>query len=356
MGLLMSKLVVVLADLNEKYLMPLELKFIEEFKDKVDIIVITDKDYFRTYFSTLQRVDILIINEDLYTADLNRHYITNLFILTEQNTLSSTEDMSLYRIYKYTSVKEVFNEVMGKTSAKSLRTINEKGTTKVLMVYSPGGGIGKTTSALGVCAAMAKQHKRVLYLNTETLQSFNHMLQNKGFCPGGFERHMTGRSEGILQYLQGCVGFELFDYLLPFRQSASSLNISMDDYKYLIDSIKSSHKYDYIVVDTSSDFTSDKTKMMGYCDKIMIITGQDAVSVAKLDCLLNNIDCSDNNKFVFVCNKYSREQVNYLLNKEIVTKCQISEHIEWMEFDYSSFSLEVLSSNKHFQRLAYMLI
>ena len=45
----MSKVVVVLADTDEKYLMPLELKFIEEFKDNADISVITGRDCFTTW-------------------------------------------------------------------------------------------------------------------------------------------------------------------------------------------------------------------------------------------------------------------------------------------------------------------
>jgi hypothetical protein len=352
----MSKLVVVLADTDERYLMPLELKFIEEFEDKANIQVISDKEYFKSYFSTLQKVDILVINEMLYTRDLEKHSIANLFILTESNGINSTEDMSIKKIYKYTSVKEIFNELMSKTSTKSLRPINQKEDNKVLMVYSPSGGAGKTTLALGISAAIAKCHKRVLYLNTETLQKYNFMLRNNGFCPHGFEKHMIQRNENIIDYLPEVVGVELFDYVLPFRQSPSSLNINMDHYKHLIEAVRVSGQYDYIVVDSSSDFTSEKTMMMSYCDKVMIITGQDAVSVSKLDSLLANIDCSDNNKFMFVCNKYSGESVNWLISNNLTNKCGISEYIGCFDLDYSNFNLELLASNKHFQKLAYTFI
>jgi hypothetical protein len=352
----MSKLVIVLADTDEKYLMPLELKFIQEFGDKANIELISDKEYFKSYFSSLKKIDILVIHEDLYTGDLEKHSIANLFILTELNCISATLDMSINKIYKYTSVKEIFNELMSMTSTKSLRPINQKEDNKVIMVYSPSGGSGKTIVALGISAAIAKCHKRVLYLNTETLQQYNFCLKNNGFCSQGFDKHMVQRNKNIIQYLPGVVGVELFDYLLPFRQSISSLNINMEHYKHLIEVIRVSGQYDYIVVDSSSDFTSEKTMMMSYCDKVIIVTGQDAVSVSKLDSLLSNIDCSDNNKFMFICNKYSGESVNWLISNNLNNKCTISEYVGYFDLDYASFSLEFLAMNKHFQKLAYTLI
>jgi cellulose biosynthesis protein BcsQ len=352
----MSKLGVVLVDTDEKYLMPLELKFIEEFEDRANIQVITDKEYFKTYFNSQQKVDILIINEELYSRDLEKHDIANLFILTEANTTNNTQNMSINRIYKYTSVKEIYNQVTSKTSIKSLKPVSENGNTKVIMIYSPVGGIGKTTVAMGMCAAISKCYKRVLYLNIETLQSFNFMLKDKRFCTNGLEKHMISREENIMDYFQGALGFELFSYLLPFKQSTASLNISIDDYKYLIEYIKATGEYDYIVVETSVDFTSEKTMMMSSCDKVIIVTGQDIVSVAKLDCLFNNIDCSDTNKFIFVCNKYYTERFNGLLDVNLIKKCSISEYIEWLDIDYSKFNVEFLAINKNFQKLAYMLI
>jgi cellulose biosynthesis protein BcsQ len=264
--------------------------------------------------------------------------------------------MNINKIYKYTSVREIFNEVISKTSEQSLKPVNGAGSTKVIMIYSPSGGIGKTTTALGICGAIAKCNKRVLYLNTETIQSYNLMLSDKSFCSGSFEKYMLAKQENIVSLLGGAIGSELFDYLKPFRQSISSLNISMEHYKYLIDALKTAGSYDYIVVDTSADFTSEKTMLMSFADKTIIITGQDAVSAAKLDCLLSNIDCSDSSKFIFVCNKYSRQATNCLIAGSITNKCFISEYIECFDLKHSGSDIEFLAANKHLQKLAYMLI
>lgn len=98
----MSRLTVVMVDNDEIYLEPLELKFIEEYGDNAEIIVISDDNYLETYFSIPRNIDLLIINEYLYLDHIKRHKIRNTFILAEDE--GSTEDFTQNRIYKYTSV------------------------------------------------------------------------------------------------------------------------------------------------------------------------------------------------------------------------------------------------------------
>ena len=352
----MSKVVVVLADTDEKYLMPLELKFIEEFKDNGDINVITDRDYFNTYFSLPRDIDILIINENLYTEEIKKHNIAGLFILTESNDANNEGKSVGNRIYKYTSVKEIFRNVIDASAKEVISTINDKEKTRVIMVYSPCGGVGKTTVSLGICAALAGYHKRVLYINTETIQSFNYMMSNKNYCPGEFEKLLASKKENIADCLQGAVGLEKFNYILPFRYSASSLNIDMKEYKHLVEAVKQTEMYDFIVLDTSSDFTAEKTLMMSFCDKVVIVAAQDKVSCLKLECFLGNIDCSDKNKFVFICNKYLSDKENWLIKGNLTGRCLMSEYIDEFEPEPDDINIEYLSTNKQFQKLAYTFI
>jgi Pyruvate/2-oxoacid:ferredoxin oxidoreductase gamma subunit len=141
----MANIKILMADTDDKYLMPLERKFIDGLEDKADLIVITDPGYLKQYFSTPQKLDILIINEELYDVALERHDIANVFILTEEE--KSPRDTETNQIYKYTSVKEIYAEVINKSSAKNA-SFNNTEETRVLMIYSPIGGIGKTSVIL----------------------------------------------------------------------------------------------------------------------------------------------------------------------------------------------------------------
>jgi hypothetical protein len=78
------------------------------------LIVITDPAYFQTFFSTPQKAEILVVSEGLYDSSLKRHDIDHIFLLAEQPAGGTTEDLAVDKIYKYTSVKEIFNEIVGK--------------------------------------------------------------------------------------------------------------------------------------------------------------------------------------------------------------------------------------------------
>ena len=75
------------------------------------------------------------------------------------------------------------------------------------MVYSPcGGWPGKSTVSLGICAALAGFHKRVLYVNTETIQTIIVCWAIKSTV-GEFE-NCWHQKENIVDCLKGAVGFE----------------------------------------------------------------------------------------------------------------------------------------------------
>ena len=174
----MAKPRIIIADTDVNYIIPLQLKFAEDFFEKVDLEIITGKEYFDEVFSVPQRADILIVSEELYDSSMQRHNISNIFLMTEQYEEEQTTDLSVNHIFKYTSIKEIFNEIAGKSSATLRVQSDVKQETQVIMFYSAGGGVGKTTAAIGVSASLTKNYKRVLYINASRLQAFQHMLEN----------------------------------------------------------------------------------------------------------------------------------------------------------------------------------
>ena len=107
---------VIIADTDHNYIIPLQLKFVEDYFEEVDLEIITDAACFQAAFSTPQRADVLIISEDLYSLAIRRHNIAHIFLMTERYEEEQTEDLNLTRIFKYTSIKEIFNEITGKSA------------------------------------------------------------------------------------------------------------------------------------------------------------------------------------------------------------------------------------------------
>ena len=174
----MSKPRIIIADTDISYIIPLQQKFIEEYFEKIDLEIISESSYYERFFASPQKADVLIVSEEFYTPTLQRHNIGHIFLMTEQYAENQMSEPNVNKIYKYTSIKEIFNAIIGKGAA-SLRVSNAaRKETQIILVCSACGGVGKTTIALGISACLNKNYKRVLYINAARLQSFQTMLSN----------------------------------------------------------------------------------------------------------------------------------------------------------------------------------
>ena len=104
----MGKTTIILADTDEKFLAPLEIKFLEELDDNAVLEVITDPAFFEEYFSSPKSASVLLVSEELYTSALQRHTINNIFVLSENTEEGRTEDLIITKIFKYTSPKDIY--------------------------------------------------------------------------------------------------------------------------------------------------------------------------------------------------------------------------------------------------------
>lgn len=352
----MGKPRIVIADTDENYIAPLQQKFIETFFDKIDLEIITEKSYFDSLFSSPQKMDILVVSEEFYSIELQRHNIGNVFLMTEQPSDGQTSDLLATKIFKYAkNVKEIFNEIIG-SSSEPLRVKTEiKKQTQTVLISSASGGAGKTTIALGVAACLSQAHKRVLYIDAEFIQNFQFFLNNKTPISNELLPKFQIGNEQLYMDVQSYIRRELFEYLPPFRAAISAYNISFGIFSYLIEQIKRTNIYDFIIVDTDSSFSDEKGDLIDHADKVFLITRQDFYSVYKTNCMLNNINYSDAEKFMFLCNAFQTEYENALLNTESHSGFMANEYIHWIP-ECEKMRLEELAKVDGLQKIAYSLL
>jgi cellulose biosynthesis protein BcsQ len=350
----MSQLTIVLADTDEDFLEPLEKRFLETCPDDTNIIIITEEEYLHSFFGTQRIIDILVIHEELYSHELEKHNIASSFILTKEKPDSPGEDTFPKKIYLYSTIKEIYNEIY---EASPLNTSQRNANAaKSIMVYSPIGGIGKTFAAMGLSAALTKAHKKVLFLSVEPLQSFSFFLTDPKCLDKVFINQLNARNSQFLRNLGTGIGCEFFDYMLPLPQSDSVFSTKLEKYQHYIHIVKEYGEYDFIVVDSPSDFTAEKSAMMAFCDKTVLLLGQHLMDVHKFERFLATIDHSNTGKFIFLCNKYDGTAKNHILNSDIRTQITISDYIPKLAIDQSDLNIEWFAACKYFEKLTYMLL
>lgn len=352
----MAKPRVIIADEDVNYIIPLQFKFVTDFFDKIELEIISEKSYFEEFFSRPQNAAILIVSDELYASSLQRHNISNVFVMMEQLEEGDTGELNVNRLFKYTSIKEIFNEIIGK-SAGALNVVDiEKKETQIVLVTSAAGGVGKTTIAMGIAASLAKNYKRVLYINAARLQVYQHMLDNYSpITASDVYTKLAVAADDIYSEIKHVIRKEVFSYLPPFKASLMSLGLNYSVYEKIIISAKNSGDYDFIVVDAETTFDEKKATLINYADKVVIVMKQTLVSVIATNMLVSNINGTGADKYCFICNDFAKDDNNALILSNVALKFTVSDYVEHFRY-CEEMKLEELARESSIQRAAFMIL
>ncbi len=350
----MGKPIVILADTDEIYLSPLEIKFLEELNGKIELEIITDEAYFNKHFSTPQNAEILVVSEELYFSDLQKQNIANIYVLSETFDEGGTEDLGITKIFKYTNTKEIYNLVTATSSGIIHSEIYKSKETSVVLFYSAAGGVGKTTLAISMCSCLSK-YKKILYINAQRLNSFQFYLMNTSSVPNNIYTELLNVDTNIFNKIKHVIRNEGFDYLPPFGASLSSLNIDFNIYEKIIKSAKATKEYDVIIVDTDTAFDSAKASLITMSDKVVIVTTQSKASVNATNMLLKNMSCNDSEKYLFVCNDFQNDNFNALVSVDTKPNFTVNEYIKHIP-NIDELKISDISNNVEMQKLSFLVV
>lgn len=304
---------IVFSDTNEACVNSLVERFDRELGDKYEKDVITSKEYLEKFLMTPKSIDILIIDENMYdAASLRRMSVANVVLLSESTDTSMNGvagENVVAKVCKYQRMKDIYDTII---AASNVNISDNDSGAKVIMMYSPIGGIGKTLCSVSLCAKLVAYKERPFFISCETSQSFSAFLNNETFAPAGAERVIKDPSR-ILNEGRAVIGSEQFDYLKPLECCPSAINLTGETYVSLMSAIRESGRYSHIIIDAASDFTRDTAMLMSFCDKVVVFTGQDQLAAIKVKRMMDNA-VFDNRKFVFVCNKFDENQQDYSIS------------------------------------------
>lgn len=342
----MGKKRIILADTDYDYLASLEQKFVEELMDHAQLEIIMDAEYFAGLFSKLQQIDILVVSENLYTDELKKHHINQTFVLTEGKTERETNRSGVVFLFKYTSTNQIYNRV--------IMGLKPPEKTKTILVYSPIGGCGKTTIALGLCAGLSKQYKKVLYIDAEYMNTFQYYLNNQAYLPENVYREFMSPSSDLYERVKKYIRSETFDYFPPFSHALSVLGIGISAFQDLIESVKESGDYEYIIIDTDAVFYGEKAVLMECADKIILLTGQDRISIHTVNTFMKNIKHSNMDKYIFICNQFDSQKENMLVSADALFYYSIESYIPYYNDQRECFP-GMISEKTDLQKITFLV-
>jgi len=347
---------IIIADTEIEYITRLQLIFVEEFFEKIDLEIITENAYYDELFSVPQKADVLVVSEDLYDSSLHRHNISDIYVMSEEMDGDGTDELNIKRISKYTDRKNIINEIVSSSAALANLNGAVKKDTQIILVTSACGGVGKTTIAMGLAASLEKNHKRVLYINAEKLQTFQRNLNNDvAIISNEVYAKLSAPAGNAYEKIKHTIRHESFGYLPPFKASLMALDLKGDVYEKIAVSAKESKDYDYIIVDTDSGFDEYKTMLVNAADKVIIATNQTNSAVYSTNILTSNINGINSDKYIFICNNFNKDNYNALVSPEMNLRFSVSEYIKVI-YNCDRISIEELSKEKEIQKMAFLIM
>lgn len=349
----MGRSLIVVVEPNKDYMSRLEMGLVKVFWKAADLEFISDPEFFDEYFALPKKIDILVIDESMYTDGLRIHDIEKTFVLTERQEPESgdaTQDV-LY-LYKFCNLNALLNRI---ASVKQTGSTTTEKRTRLIAVISPSGGSGSTTVSLGISACMRENLKSAFYLNPQMYQNFHYYLQSGDTLP--MDMCMKIQEEGVdlNEKMKACFLKEGFTYFPPLRSSRESLGIPEAAYLRLAENILKSKEYDFIVVDLGNELTGGLIRFLDMADRVLVVTQQDAYAAFKLQILKKSMNFSDPDKYIFICNRFDRRRENALTDTGLEYSSVIHDYIETDE-EAVRKGCEGLKNLEGMQRVAYMLI
>lgn len=347
---------IIIADNDYNYIMHLKLKFAKDYGNSIDLEVITDRQYFNELFITPQKADALIVCEEFYEPTLIKHNISNFFLMVERIEDAGNDSFDVTKLFKYSTLKEIFNEITSKCPELSVVESKVKHDPEIFVVTSPIGGSGKTTFSMGLSVCLSRNFKKVLYINASNLHSFQYMLENKvAMSTQNVCTYLIDATSNVYNDIKNDIRTEIFSYLPPFKNSLISLGVDFSVYSKIALSAKASGDYDFIIIDVDNSFDDNLTALLDIADKVLVITKQNEKALFATSLFVDNISKVDSDKYVFICNDFDKDKNNAWVNEGSVHKFVVSDYINKID-DFEFKDLFDLGSNQDIQKIALSII
>ena len=169
----MEKLNLVIADTNTGYVESTVNYFMTNYFRRFQISSFTEWDFLYDFLSGPRNVDILLISPQMYKEALPKDNIGEVIILTSGQLPNELDGLrSIDRnLVDYDFVTDILERYSRESPDIDTGIHAVKKQTKVIAVYSPLGGVGKTTISVSMSIRCGENGLKAFYLNLEPFQS-----------------------------------------------------------------------------------------------------------------------------------------------------------------------------------------
>lgn len=304
------KLAVLEKDIS--YLNRITSVFAAKYADKLEIYSFTDISEALPHLDS-ERVDVFLASDyfDIDTARLPKRCGFSYFV--------DSSDVGTVRgqpaIGKFQKAELIYKQILSVYSEKSDSIMGRSGhdnNTKLIFFTSVSGGTGTSTMAAACALHFAECGKKTLYLNFERFGSSDAFFE----AGGGFDMSdiifaLKSRKTNLALKLESCVKMDtrgVYFYSAP-KLALDMMELTTDEIETLIEELRATGGYDFIVVDGEFYMDSDWLKIYHSAYSIVWVSDGNKIAGGKISAAFNalsvreqNSDSHISDRILLICN------------------------------------------------------
>lgn len=275
---------IAIADKNEIYLERL-VEVLQEYED-LSISIFTDTEILE---KTLQskKFDVLLFDPDISEKKLSFYNIKMAMCLYSEEAHNTILYVDCEKTIKYQRISKIYKDIIKVFANKAgyIPDFENSQSAKILAVYSPVGGSGKTTIALALANIISSMGNNVLSLCMEQLDSSScvniHSEEKEGITvllesldeSSNFELKLKGITQ------KGANGIS---YIEGFERIVDYNSVSKEEIGLVLEKIVRFGNYDVVVVDMESRLDDIGHAIFEMADKIVVVENTGNIADKKM--------------------------------------------------------------------------
>lgn len=280
----LDRLKLVLADYDSRYLHKLAEYINKYFPARIRVHSFTRADILEAYLNSLaEPIDILLAHPDYLPEPKEAGGKIGLLLALGDGQVGNDLEQPL-RLDRYLPGDKLVNRLIALYAEKcpqvAALAVRPKAT-RLVAVYSPAGGAGKTSIALGLAGLLSEMGRSVLCVSLESINSMDFALTRAGNSALtqillAFEKNPESlpvkiESLKTRDELSGIEFIESPDCFLDISGLAG------EQLRSFLERLKKVGKYDFVVLDTDTVAGANTLTVFDACDTVVLVLTPDRI-------------------------------------------------------------------------------
>ena len=328
-----GSLQLVIMDTGNRFLAQFEEEIMRRYADNMAVQMITEEEYAADFFHESRAIDVLVTSKEEYHASMQNLPIKHVLLLASEVDGGEAQPEHVEVIMKYVPLGEIFQRIDlalqgGEGAGATEPEEKEKHNTRVIAVYSPIGGCGKSLVAYALARKLRKLDQKVLLVGCDPSQSIGVFFPAEAHAREELAEKLIRPDDETYWTILKNIEQDEISYLLPFEKNLPTLDVGMQQWELLLTVLGEKQDFDYIILDVGTVIDHESASVLAKASFLILLTETNQIANRKMQKLLQDSELLPKCECFLVANEFRSDGLRIAAETVFGT---ISPYQRWEE-------------------------